>query len=90
MEKKYDAIIIGSGIGGLSCAASLAMCGYKVLVLEKNSSPGGSMSTFTEPKTANWTWSPGLQWVSGYSNSSVVTGKNLIKKLLKISKTIDT
>jgi phytoene dehydrogenase-like protein len=35
-EKEFDAIIIGSGIGGLSCAASLAMCDYKVLVLEKN------------------------------------------------------
>ncbi|OQY01151.1 MAG: hypothetical protein B6I22_14840 [Desulfobacteraceae bacterium 4572_123] len=33
---EFDAIIIGSGIGGLSCAASLAMCNYKVLVLEKN------------------------------------------------------
>ncbi|RLD78369.1 MAG: hypothetical protein DRJ10_10440, partial [Bacteroidetes bacterium] len=71
MVEKFDAIIIGSGIGGLSCAASLAMCNYKVLVLEKNSSPGGSMSTFTEPATANWTWSPGLQWVCGYSETSV-------------------
>ena len=35
-KEKFDAIIIGSGIGGLSCAASLAMCKYKVLVLEKN------------------------------------------------------
>ncbi len=35
-KEKFDAIIIGSGIGGLSCAASLAMCNYKVLVLEKN------------------------------------------------------
>ena len=69
-ENKIDAIIIGSGIGGLSCAASLAMCNYKVLVLEKNQSPGGSMSTFTEPETGNWTWSPGIQWVCGYSKSS--------------------
>ena len=35
-EKKFDAIVIGSGIGGMSSAASLAMCNYKVLVLEKN------------------------------------------------------
>jgi len=70
-QKKFDSIIIGSGIGGLSCAASLAMCNYKVLVLEKNLSLGGSMSTFTEPETGNWTWSPGVQWVCGYSETSV-------------------
>ncbi len=70
-KRKFDAIIIGSGIGGLSCAASLAMCNYKVLVLEKNLTPGGSMSAFTEPETGNWTWSPGVQWVCDYSNTSV-------------------
>lgn len=70
-KRKFDAIIIGSGIGGLSCAASLAMCNYKVLVLEKNLSPGGSMSAFTEPETGNWTWSPGVQWVCDYSSTSV-------------------
>ncbi len=70
-KEKFDAVIIGSGIGGLSCAASLALCNYKVLVLEKQSSPGGSMSSYTEPETNNWTWSPGIQWVCDYSKTSV-------------------
>jgi phytoene dehydrogenase-like protein len=70
-KTKFDAIVIGSGIGGLSCAASLAMCNYKVLVLEKNPSLGGTMGSFTESKTGNWTWSPGVQWVCGYSETSV-------------------
>ena len=70
-KEKFDAIIIGSGVGGLSCAASLAMCNYKVLVLEKNRSLGGSMGTFTEPETGNWSWSPGVQWVCDYSKTSV-------------------
>jgi phytoene dehydrogenase-like protein len=70
-KTKFDAIVIGSGIGGLSCAASLAMCNYKVLVLEKNPSLGGTMGSFTESKTDNWTWSPGVQWVCGYSETSV-------------------
>jgi len=69
-KEKFDAIIIGSGIGGLSCAASLAISNYKVLVLEKNLSVGGSMSTFTEPETGNWSWSPGVQWVCDYSGTS--------------------
>lgn len=34
-DNYYDAIIIGSGMGGLSTAALLANDGYKVLVLEK-------------------------------------------------------
>ncbi len=70
-EKEFDAIIIGSGIGGLSCAASLAMCNYKVLVLEKNRVLGGSLSTYTDSERGNWTWSPGVQWVCDYSETSV-------------------
>ncbi len=38
---KYDAIIIGAGLGGLSAGAYLARAGKKVLVLEKMSEPGG-------------------------------------------------
>ncbi len=70
-EKRYDALVIGSGIGGLSCAASLAMFNYKVLVLEKNRFLGGSMASFTEPDTGKWKWSPGIQWVCDYSETSV-------------------
>ena len=35
------AIIIGAGIGGIATAARLAKNGYKVTLLEKNSTPGG-------------------------------------------------
>jgi len=34
-------IVIGSGVGGIASAVFLARKGYKVTVLEKNSSPGG-------------------------------------------------
>jgi len=70
-EKQFDAIVIGSGIGGMSCAASLAMCNYKVLVLEKNQFLGGSMASYSDPKRGNWKWSPGIQWVCDYSKNSV-------------------
>lgn len=38
---KYDAIIIGSGLGGLVSCALLAKEGKKVLLLEQHSRPGG-------------------------------------------------
>ncbi|HPG40318.1 MAG TPA: NAD(P)/FAD-dependent oxidoreductase [bacterium] len=43
---QYDAIIIGSGLGGLSCAAAFARQGFKPLVLEQHSKPGGYATSF--------------------------------------------
>uniref|UniRef100_A0A7N6AWX8 All-trans-retinol 13,14-reductase n=1 Tax=Anabas testudineus TaxID=64144 RepID=A0A7N6AWX8_ANATE len=43
-----DAIIIGSGIGGLGLAVLLAKVGKKVLVLEQHDRAGGCCHTFTE------------------------------------------
>ncbi len=37
----WDAIVVGSGIGGLSCAAILATAGKRVLVCEAHDRPGG-------------------------------------------------
>jgi phytoene dehydrogenase-like protein len=41
MASGYDAIIVGAGHNGLTCACYLAKAGLKVLVLEQYSSPGG-------------------------------------------------
>ena len=38
-----DTIVIGSGMGGLSCAAVLGRLGYKVLVLEQHYDVAGAM-----------------------------------------------
>jgi len=40
---KYDALVIGSGIGGMESALKLGDMGYKVLVVEKQASVGGKM-----------------------------------------------
>lgn len=45
----YDAVVIGAGLGGLSAAAAFARQGFKVLVLEQHSVPGGYASAFTRP-----------------------------------------
>lgn len=43
---KYDVIIIGSGLGGLTSANRLAYCGYKVLILEYHHQLGGLATWF--------------------------------------------
>ncbi len=40
-------IVIGAGIGGLTAAALLAQAGYRVIVLEAQTYPGGCASTFS-------------------------------------------
>ena len=42
----YDYLIVGAGIGGLSAGLNLAFNKKKTLILEKNSLPGGLVSTF--------------------------------------------
>ena len=42
----YDYIIVGAGIGGLSAGLNLVSNNKKVLILEKNSLPGGYVTTF--------------------------------------------
>ena len=46
MAEKYDVIIIGAGIGGLTAGAILAKNGKKVLILEKNHGVGGYAVNF--------------------------------------------
>jgi len=45
-ENTFDAVVIGSGLGGLTAGALLAKAGNKVCVIERNSSVGGAASIF--------------------------------------------
>ena len=61
-NKKYDVVIIGSGLGGLACAYILAKEGYKVCVLEKNRQYGGSLQIFSRDKVI---FDTGIHYIGG-------------------------
>jgi all-trans-retinol 13,14-reductase len=46
LKDKYDVIVVGAGIGGLTCGALLAKNGLSVLVAEQHSKPGGYCTSF--------------------------------------------
>ncbi len=46
MTEKYDAVVIGAGLGGLSAATMLAHEGLGVLLLERHNVPGGYATSF--------------------------------------------
>ena len=45
-DNKYDSIVVGAGIAGLTAATYLARDKQKILLIEKNSECGGLVSTF--------------------------------------------
>jgi len=69
----WDAIIIGSGIGGMSCAAALSRCGERVLVLEQHYLPGGFTHMFARH---GFRWDTGVHIV-GEMGRNEIPGKIL-------------
>jgi all-trans-retinol 13,14-reductase len=61
VEDTFDAIVIGSGMGGLTSAALLARhAGRRVLVLERHYTPGGFTHVFRRP---GYQWDVGVHYI---------------------------
>lgn len=46
-KNKYEAIVVGAGIGGLTAAAYLSRNNIETLLIDKNIKPGGLVNTFS-------------------------------------------
>lgn len=60
VDARYDTIVIGSGLGGLSTAAIMAKAGRKVLVLERHYTAGGFTHSF---KRRGYEWDVGVHYL---------------------------
>lgn len=60
LDSRFDTIVIGSGAGGLSTAALLALEGQRVLVLERHAVLGGCLQSF---KRQGFEWDVGLHYM---------------------------
>ncbi len=70
MKDRYDAVIIGSGMGGLSCGAWLARNGMKVAIIEQNQQIGGFCSSY---KRGGFNFTLAASEVTGTTESGLIT-----------------
>ncbi len=76
MKYSQDVIIIGSGIGGLTCGAFLAKNGYMVRIFERLNQPGGYVNTF---KRGDYWFEATTHQIGGFNNNLYL--KKDLKKL---------
>lgn len=72
VDERWDAIVVGSGLGGLTSAALLADMGKRVLVLERHYVIGGFTHTF---KRKGWEWDVGVHYVGEVHRERSVLGQ---------------
>ena len=71
LHDAYDAVVIGSGLGGLACAALLARAGRRVLVAERHDRPGGCAHSF---RRGDYLFDSAVHLVGGCAPTATVAG----------------
>jgi len=84
-NQPYDAIVIGSGIGGLVTATQLAAKGANVLVLERYIIPGGSAGYF---ERQGYRFDVGASMIFGFGSQG--TTNLLTRALAAVDTSIET
>jgi len=70
----FDAIVVGSGMGGLAFASLMSkLRKWRVLVLERHFKIGGFTHTFSRP--GGWTWDVGVHYIGEMGKG--MTGRRL-------------
>ena len=68
--KKYDHIVVGSGISGLTMSLLLSMAGKSVLLLEKGPTIGGSLSRFSRGGVS---FDTGFHFTGGFHQGGILS-----------------
>lgn len=75
LKNEYDAVVVGSGVGGLAAASLLSTAGMKVFVAEKERMPGGYCNTY---KWQGYPLNAGPTMITGGEGSIIAA---LLKRL---------
>ena len=70
LKSRYDVVIIGSGIGGLTAGALLSKAGLSVCVLEKEPHPGGYLAGFNRK---DFRFDTAIHWLNQYSEQGMIS-----------------
>ena len=74
IKEEYDVIVIGAGVGGLTCGALLAKEGLSVLVAEQHSKPGGYCTSF---RRKGFTFDAGCDFLMGAERGAFRMGADI-------------
>lgn len=74
-RERYDAVVVGAGVGGLVCANLLAREGLSVLLLEQHYMVGGYCSTF---RRKGFTFDAATHFYPLLGNPQTITGRLLL------------
>ena len=78
IKDRYDVIVVGAGLGGMTAASLLAKRGLSVLMIEQQNKPGGSCTSF---KREDHVFDVGTAMIYGFGEKGFRPFRFLINEL---------